>query len=53
LREDHPLFMAFRSELLEFPLGEHDDMLDSYMYATDETIKSRSRTFERKPAIFR
>ena len=53
LREDHPLFMAFRSELLEFPLAEHDDMLDSYMYATDETIKSRSRTFERKPAIFR
>ncbi|MBC8552222.1 MAG: phage terminase large subunit [Candidatus Brocadiales bacterium] len=53
LREDHPLFMAFKSELLEFPLGDHDDMLDSYMYATDETIKSRSRAFKKKPAIFR
>lgn len=53
LREDHPLFMAFRNELLEFPLGDHDDMLDSYMYATDETIKSRSRVFKNKPSIFR
>ena len=53
LRQDHQLFMAFRNELLEFPLGDHDDMLDSYMYATDETIKPRGRVFKNKPSIFR
>lgn len=54
LREDHPLYLDFRTELLQFPLGDHDDMLDSYMYATDETIKrTRARTFNKKPSIFR
>lgn len=54
LREDHPLYTTFKNELLQFPLGEHDDMLDGYMYATDETIKNtRARVFTNKPSIFR
>lgn len=54
IRTDHQLYLAFRSELLQFPMGEHDDMLDSYMYATDETIKNtKVRLFNKKPSIFR
>lgn len=41
LREDHPLYNAFRDEITEFPQGEHDDMFDSYMAAADVSLKRR------------
>jgi predicted phage terminase large subunit-like protein len=44
LREDHPLYQAFRDQVLEFPQGEHDDMFDSYMSAADVSLKRRGRT---------
>jgi predicted phage terminase large subunit-like protein len=54
LRDDHPLFEDFINELLQFPLGEHDDMLDSFMNASDETVtRRRSRMFSAKPSVFR
>lgn len=54
LREDHPLFQAFYDELVQFPLGEHDDMLDAYMNAAEEAVaKPRARVFSQKPSMFR
>jgi predicted phage terminase large subunit-like protein len=54
LRDDHPLFQAFYDELVQFPLGEHDDMLDAYMNAAEEAVsKPRARTFAQKPSMFR
>jgi predicted phage terminase large subunit-like protein len=53
IREDHPLAQDFIAELLQFPLGEHDDMLDAFMNASEETVrKSRPRVFSSKPAGF-
>jgi predicted phage terminase large subunit-like protein len=50
LREDHPLFLSFLAEILEFPLGAHDDMLDAYMGAADELVlNTKARTFSAKP----
>ena len=43
LREDHPLYQAFKEQLLEFPQGEHDDMVDSYMAAADVSLKRRGK----------
>jgi predicted phage terminase large subunit-like protein len=43
-RADHPLAPAFIEELTEFPQGEHDDMVDSYMGAADVSLKRRGRT---------
>lgn len=53
LREDHPLFDAFVAEILNFPVGEHDDMLDAYMHAAEDLVQRQSvRTFARKPKGF-
>lgn len=53
LREDHPLFTSFYSEIVEFPLGTHDDMFDAFLSATEETIKlNQGRTFARKATGF-
>lgn len=53
LREDHPLFTAFYSEVVEFPLGTHDDMFDAFLSASEETIKStQARTFTKKASGF-
>lgn len=41
LRTDHPLYQVFYDELTEFPQGDHDDMLDSYMSAADLAFKVR------------
>lgn len=53
LREDHPMFDAFVAEILNFPVGEHDDMLDAYMHAAEDLVQRPStRTFARKPRGF-
>ena len=53
LRTDHELANAFREELLQFPLGAHDDMFDAYMHAAEERIKrTQGRIFKEKPKGF-
>lgn len=53
LRTDHPLFDAFVKEILDFPVGEHDDMFDAYMHAAEDLIKrTTTRTFRNKPTGF-
>lgn len=53
LRTDHPLFETFVKEILDFPVGEHDDMLDAYMHAAEELVKRHTtRAFANKPAGF-
>lgn len=53
LRTDHPLFDALVKEILDFPVGEHDDMFDSYMHAAEDSVQRGStRTFARKPSGF-
>ncbi len=42
LRQDHPLYAKFKEQLLEFPQGEHDDMVDGYMGAADVSLKRRT-----------
>lgn len=54
LRTDHHQFKDFYEELLQFPLGEHDDMLDAYMNcAEDLVMKRRVRVFTNKASAFR
>lgn len=49
LRTDHPLFDAFVQQILDFPVGEHDDMFDAYMHAAEQTVmKAPTRTFKTK-----
>jgi predicted phage terminase large subunit-like protein len=51
LRTDHPMFDAFVMQILDFPLGEHDDMFDAYMHAAEDSVqKAGGRAFRRKPA---
>lgn len=53
VRSDHPLFDAFVKELLDFPMGKNDDMLDAYMHAAEDTVKRfKARTFAEKPQGF-
>lgn len=53
LMTDHPLAEVFRSEILSFPLGSHDDMLDAYMNCAEEFVMRRTgRVFSQKPAGF-
>jgi predicted phage terminase large subunit-like protein len=53
LRTDHELAEVFRAELLAFPLGAHDDMLDAYMNCAEDSIKkTRGRVFAKKPRGF-
>lgn len=53
LRTDHPLFDAFVKEVLDFPVGEHDDMFDAYMHAAEDHVKRPTvRTFRNKPQGF-
>lgn len=53
LREDHPLFDAFVMEVLNFPVGEHDDLFDAYMHSAEDLVQRPSiRTFARKPRGF-
>ncbi len=53
VRTDHPLSEAFISELLAFPKGAHDDMLDAYMHSAEDQVKRyKTRTFASKPKGF-
>lgn len=53
LRTDHPLFDAFVKELLDFPVGEHDDVLDAYMHAAEDIVqRPTTRVFKNKPSVF-
>lgn len=53
LRTDHELSNVFREELLQFPRGVHDDMIDAYMNAAEDQIKkTRGRVFSKKPQGF-
>lgn len=53
LRTDHPLFEIFVKEILDFPVGPHDDMLDAYMHAAEDLVKRPVvRTFRQKPTGF-
>lgn len=53
LRSDHPLFDAFVAQILDFPMGEHDDMFDAYMHAAEDLVqKPTVRTFRHKPKGF-
>lgn len=52
-RKDHPLFDAFVQQLLDFPVGEHDDMFDAFMHACESTVmRQQTRTFSTKPSGF-
>lgn len=51
LRTDHPLFETLVKEILDFPMGEHDDMFDAYMHAAEDLVqRAPVRTFRSKPA---
>lgn len=53
VRTDHPLSEAFIKQLLDFPVGDHDDMFDAYMHAAEDLVqRSRVRTFSSKPKGF-
>lgn len=53
LRRDHPLYQAIYDEFIEFPQGDHDDMVDAiFSAAEDVTMKSKPRTFKNKPQGF-
>jgi predicted phage terminase large subunit-like protein len=53
LRTDHPLFDAVVKEFLDFPMGEHDDVLDAYMNAAEDSVqKQPTRIFKTKPKGF-
>lgn len=53
LREDHPLFDLFVAEIMNFPMGDHDDMFDAFMHAAEDLVQRPStRTFARKPRGF-
>jgi len=50
LREEHKNYNILSNEILEFPLGEHDDTFDSLMLARETRQKSRKkRTFKDNP----
>lgn len=47
---DNPFSESFIQQLLDFPKGEHDDMLDAYMHAAENTVQRRqTRVYKRKP----
>lgn len=54
IREDMPFAQAFIDEILQFPMGEHDDMFDAFMNAVEEcVVQNKPRVFAQKPSIFR
>lgn len=52
LRTDHPKCDIIRTEIQEFPLGEHDDAFDALMLAREARKKPKARAFRNKPAGF-
>lgn len=49
LRADHEKYGIIKSEIEEFPLGEHDDTFDSLMLSREAREKPRARAFIHKP----
>lgn len=53
IRTDHPFYDLFCAELLSFPKGDHDDMLDAFMHAAEDLVQRyQTRTFTKKPVGF-
>ncbi len=50
LRTDHQKCDIIRTEIEEFPLGEHDDAFDALMLAREARKKPKARVFAHKPA---
>lgn len=50
LRQDHEKYDIIRTELEEFPLGEHDDTFDSLMLAREARRAPRARVISEKPS---
>ena len=51
-RSDHQNTGILRNEVLDFPMGNHDDAFDSLMLAREARTKPRPRVFKNKPAGF-
>lgn len=49
LREGHEATEKIRDQILEFPLGDHDDRLDAIMLAREARQKPKARAFAKKP----
>mgnify|MGYP002397861894 CR=1 FL=1 len=53
IRTDMQFFEAFVKEILDFPVGEHDDMFDAFMHAAEDLVQRfKARTFASKPKSF-
>lgn len=52
LRSDHEKCDIIRTEIEEFPLGEHDDTFDALMLCRETRRKPKARAFANKPAGF-
>jgi len=52
LRTDHPNGEKMRDQILEFPLGLHDDRFDALMLAREARQKPKARAFAKKPHGF-
>lgn len=51
-RSDHSLWPVIRDEMLQFPLGKFDDMIDSWMMADECAIKPRAKIRHKRPRAF-
>lgn len=49
LRSDHPECATIRDEILEFPLGAHDDAFDAQMLYREQRQAKRARAFTGNP----
>ncbi len=52
LRTDHAKYDIIKTELAEFPLGEHDDAFDSLMLCREARRLPRAKTHQDKPEGF-
>lgn len=49
LRSDHPECATLKNEILEFPLGAHDDAFDSQMLYREQRQAKRAKAFSGNP----
>ena len=53
IRTDMQFFETFVKEILDFPVGEHDDMWDAFMHAAEDLVQRfKTRVFGSKPSGF-
>lgn len=53
IRTDHPNSEVFIQEILDFPVGKHDDMFDAFMHAAEQLVQRiKTRVFRNKPQGF-